>query len=700
MAIETLKIEGRNIEILAPAMNADLFFLHAEVSEGLSELVTIEAEFLTDKRDLNHEDFLAEEIIVVMNIEDKTVRAWKGLCIECLYIGESTGMGYGEYAHYRVQVRSWPWMLTRTTDCRIFQNLTTEDIVKQIFNEYGFPDFRFKLTGSYEPREYCVQYRESDFDFISRLLEDEGMYYRFEHDWAMSSEDNRQTKVWLEIFDDSAQAEQIWGDYYIRLLDKESGQREEKDFIHKWEERRQFDSGKVTLRDYNFTKPRVDLTATRKVSAQKYSKYELFDFPGRYQVLEKGEKIAGRKLEAISAERYQVRGQGLFKQIEPGKRFGLKDHPSEPQNTDYLAVRMVHVLKQEKTDSKAIKRPKDFRLTEDDIMQSHEVTFVAQPVDVPFKPKEKTLWPKIQGVQTAVVVGPEGDEIFTDEYGRIKIQFHWDREGKNDDNSSCWVRVVTPMSGKNWGLIAVPRIGQEVVVQFEEGDPDRPLVTGMVFNADNPVPMGLPDNKTQLGFRTDCHKNDDSEAFHEFVLEDSKDGEFIRMQSEKDYRVIVKNNTEISYGTGDKDDGSLKMDVWKNTKETFGVGAGEGELSQWIQDDYTVQVIKGDYNFETEKGARYFKIADLDYLHVGADRTVKVDQNCTETVGKAFELTAKTGITLKCGGSKIEMTPSGITISAAKIEVKGQAKIDVDSPLSTVSGSGLLTLKGGLVKIN
>ncbi len=788
MAFETLKIEGRNTRILCPEINADLFFLHADISEGISQLVTIEAEFLTDVRDLDSEKFLAEEIIIVMEVEDETVRAWKGLCIECLYIGESTGMGHGTYAHYRIQARSWPWMLTRTTDCRIFQNLKTEDIIKQVFGDAGFADYRFKLNGNYQEREYCVQYRESDFDFISRLMEDEGMFYRFEHDWEASSEDDKQTKVWMEIMDDSSQTDQIWGDFNIRLLDKESGQREEKDFIHKWEERKSFDTGLVTLRDYDFTKPKADLTGTRKVTKKKYSDYEHYDYPGRYEEQERGTQIAARKLEAITAERYQVRGQGLFKQLEPGKRFGLVDHPNDTQNADYLAVRMIHKLKQEKTDSKAIKRPEDFRFSEEDIIEAHEVTFVAQPVDVPFKPKEVTPWPSIAGVQTAVVVGPSDEEIYTDEFGRIKIQFHWDREGKDDDKSSCWVRVMTPMSGKNWGMLSIPRIGQEVVVQFEEGDPDRPLVVGMIYNADNTVPMSQPGNKTQIGFRTDCHKNDDGEAFHEFILEDNKDSEFIRMVSEKDYYVTVKNNTVITYGTGDKDEGTLKLDVWKQTTETFGVASGEGGLEQEVQDDFKKTVWKGDYlldvmegdrktfikcdeilkidgdrktnikkdeildikedrkttvvmddilevkedrktevggNQELEvkgkrettikkddglevKGKREAKVNKNDELKVTGDRLVTVKKNIKsvatksilERATKMIMLKADTKIVLQCGASKIVMSPTGIKITAPTVEVKATAKADISSPMTTIKGDAIMTVKGGLVMIN
>jgi type VI secretion system secreted protein VgrG len=625
MADKTLVIEGRSQRISCYAVSAKYTLLSARIKEALGQITEFEAEFVTDKRGLDSQKFLKEPFEFEMDTVNG-IRYWSGLCVECTFIGESFGSGGsgGMYAHYRVQLRSWPWMLTRTTDCQIFQELKTDDIIKQIFKDRGFSDYRFNLSGTPLTRNYCVQYRETDFDFVSRLMESEGMYYYFEYE---------KSKHTMVICDDSAKAEGFEGETKVPLLDMESGQREAIDFIYKWEEKKRFDTGTVTLLDYNFTTPETEVKGTRK-AAKNPSKYERFDYPGIFEDSGGGTKVARRKIEAISAGNLRITGKGLVKNFAIGSKFDLKDHPVKEQNAEYLALTAVHILQMEEEYDRRADHGMDSKTIADtdEVFQSHQVTFVAQPSNIPFVPPENVVWPSISGVQTAVVVGPKGEEIYTDKYGRIKVQFHWDRLGKKDDKSSCWIRVATQMSGKSWGLIAIPRIGQEVVVQFEEGNPDRPIVTGMVYNGTNKVPMGLPANKTQLGFRSDTHKNEDGAAFHEFILEDDKDKEFIRMQSEKDYEVIVKNNTQISYGTGDKDEGHLKLDVWKETYETFGVGSGTGSVIQKIQDDFTKNLLKGNYTLGVDTGWRSVEIAQDDELTVGGDRIVEIKKDDKLTV--------------------------------------------------------------------
>jgi len=692
MADLTLDIIGRSQRVSCVGNETKMFILFADIKEGMSRLTETTIEFLSDKSDLDGHDFLEKEFKVELDLEEggSDTRDWFGTCVEFILLGESTGQGHGTYGHYRVQLRSWPWMLTRTTDCRIFQELTTEEIIKSAFGDAGYSDYKFILNKSPKTRPYCVQYRETDFDFVTRLMEEEGMFYYFDH-----SKDKQE----MVIRDDSAALEMMKGDYEIKHQDLESGQRESIDFIHKWEEKKRFDTGSVTMLDYDFTKSRTEVKGSRR-SSNKPSKYEQFDYPGKFLDSEIGSDVTRLRIGAIETGTHRVVGEGLVKHMASGFKFELKEHPVEKQNKEYLAINVFHHLRMERTDEKGRVVPADRPLDQDGITEAHAVVFEAQLSDAVYVPPLTVDWPAIPGIQTAVVVGPKGEEIYTDEHGRVKVQFHWDRLGKKDDKSSCFIRVVTPMSGKTWGAFHIPRIEQEVVVQFEEGNPDRPIITGMLYNDFNPTPVTFPDNKTQLGMRSDVHKNDDKKAFHEFIFEDEKDKEFIHLVSEKDYDVKIKNNTIINYGTGDKDEGTLVRNVWKQTTETFGTGSKEGGLDQKIQDDFKKQVVKGDYILDVDTGKRTTNIKKDDILNTDKNLKITAQKNIEETAMKEIKLTATTKITLKCGGSTITMTPASIEIKSTKIDVKASAAAVVKGIKVDVDASAALTLKGGVVMIN
>lgn len=706
---ETLDLEGRSQRVECLTNSAKMFILFADIQEGISKISETTVEFLSDKTELDGKDFLGKEFKIEMDIPDEDPRCWIGTCVEFLYVGESTGMGHGTYGHYRVELRSKVWLLTRTSDCRIYQEKTTQQIIQEVFSDNGISDSKFSLSKTHNPRPYCVQYNETDFDFIVRLMEEEGMFYYFDH---------ADKKDKIVICDDSATLGNISGEAKIKHHDLESGQRETDDFIHKWETTKRFNTGSVTMMDYDFTKSRTEVKGTRQAikALTDEKKWEKFDYPGKFKESSVGVNISKLRVGAIKARGHRIQAEGLVKLMEVAHKFELKEHPIKKENDEYLVLDIHHKLRIEKTDevgdrSKTIKHPNEV-WNQDDIIEAHSVSFECQPATVDFTPPITVDWPCIGGLQTALVVGPKGEEIFTDEFGRVKVQFHWDRYGKKDDKSSCFIRVVTPMSGKGWGAFHIPRIGQEVVVQFEEGDPDRPIITGMLYNDFNTTPESFPGKKTQLGFRTDVHKNEDKKAFSELVIEDEKDKEFINMISEKDYTVKIKNNSTIDYGTGDKDEGTLTTNVWKQTTQTFGTGSGEGGLKQTIQDDFVKDVEVGKYELTVKANERITTINKDETLTVetGNMKTTvdSGDQTTTVTSGNithkasAGEMTldAATKITLKCGGSTITMTPGSIEMKSPQITVQGNGTVDVTSPATTVEGSGMLTLKGGMVKIN
>jgi type VI secretion system secreted protein VgrG len=332
------------------------------------------------------------------------------------------------------------------------------------------------------------------------------------------------------------------------------------------------------------------------------------------------------------------------------------------------------------------------------------VEFEAQPGKTEFKSLRTIPWPEISGLHTAIVTGKAGEEIWTDKYGRIKVQFHWDREGKKDEKTTCWVRVVTPWSGKNWGMVSIPRIGQEVVIQFEEGDPDRPICTGMLYNADTMPPYALPANQTQTGIKTRSSKQGSAETFNELMFEDKKDAELVRFQAQKDHEKLVKNMSTITIGYDKLDKGG---------------NGGDGCLSQVVKKNVDETIKEGDHTFTIEKGNQTVSIKTDQTETIEGKSTRTVTGNHAETIKEGdksttvkmgdiqvdakmgkITMTAMKSIELKVGGSSIKLDPTSITIKSTMIKVQANAKLDAKSPMTTVNGDAMLTLKGGLTMIN
>ncbi|WP_069299200.1 type VI secretion system Vgr family protein [Neptunicoccus sediminis] len=673
---DPLPLEGRSQRVKCEGQPCDLYMLSADISEGIDRLSDFSVEFLAEKPDLDSRDFLAKSFTLEMDLE-ADVRKWFGTCVECTFLGMSAGMGFGTYPHYRVRLRAWPWLLTRTANCRIFQDLTADEIIKVVLRDAGFSDHSWSVSETPPLREYCVQYRESDWDFIRRLLEEEGRFFYFDYS---SGKDQ------LTIRDDSATLSPIAGDPNIEMIDKEAGQRSEIDYIDNWKDGYRVDTDKVTLDDYDFIKSKTKLTGTRMDDAEKL---EVFDYPGRFKESAIGTKRARRRMEAIIAGKNRVWGQGIVKAMTPAGKFTLKEHPARAQNKEYLVLDLKQKLRIEQTEEWRDKS-RSGKYDPKALIESQTIELIAQDAKIAYVPVSTVPWPVIHGIQTAVVVGPSGDEIYTDEHGRVKVQFFWDREGQLDDKSSCFIRVATPIAGKNWGMIHIPRIGQEVVVQFLEGDPDRPLIVGSVYNDQQTTPFTLPENKTQIGLVSDTHQNEDTNAKHEFVLEEKKDNEFIRMQSEKDYFQIIKNNADVKIGDGSKDDGDYTQSVWRNTVRDYGVKSGEGNLTETVQTDFSKTISDGDYTLSVETGGRTTDIA--------SDDTLSVDGKIDVTSNQTITLTANSSIKLVCGGSTLELTSSAIKLTSTQFKVEG-SQVKVAGSMVDVSGS-LIKMAGALVKIN
>ncbi len=433
--------------------------------------------------------------------------------------------GQGRHFAYRLTLRPWLWLLTRRSDTRIFQELNAEKILKQVFAAYEH-NVEFALQDTYRNYEYCVQYRETDFNFVSRLMEQEGMYYYFRHEAGNHT---------LVIVDKMGAHSPFPGSESIPFNDVAT-EHHDRDVISQWRMRLEVQSGKVTLNDYDFKKPSLALKAEHASQLKgAVAAYEQYDPPGDYVLKADGDRYASLRMEEIDARHQRIQGGGNARGIAVGHSFKLTDHPVDAQNGEYLVI-STHI------------DASHGGFESGSGGEHYACSFTAMPTRNTFRAQRVTPKPTVPGPQTAVVVGPSGEEIHTDEFGRVKLQFHWDRLGKKDDKSSCWVRASHPLAGQAFGMLALPRVGQEVVVDFIEGDPDRPLITGRVYNAVQTVPYKLPDNKTVATFKTQSTMNGAASNFNELRFEDKKGSEHIYFQAEKDY-TSTSSTTPIWWST-------------------------------------------------------------------------------------------------------------------------------------------------------
>lgn len=630
--------QDRRIAILETPLGKDVLnIVRADVNEGLSELFEIRIEAVSEKPNLDFNGVLGRNCSITLHTFRERQRFFNGVCCEAQWIGMRDDLHA-----YRLVLRPWLWLLTQTNDCKIFHEKSVVDIIKQVFSKEGFTDFETKLSGSYDPIHYCVQYRESKFAFVSRLMEEFGIYYYFEH-----TKDKHQ----LVLADAKSSHKPIPESATFPFQPNDGHYEREDEHILSWMTERRFRTGKVTLRDYDYFKPKADMTAESTGSASyTRSKMELYDYPGRYDQTGKGNKLAKVKLEARQALDKHRYASGEAPRLFPGGLFTLERHSTGAENKEYLVLRATHsfVVENYRSGSgSAGHRP---------YRGSYEVLESATP----YRPAITTPRPMVYGPQTAVVVGQKGEEIDVDKHGRILVKFHWDR----DSDISCRVRLGQVWSGKSWGGIFIPRIGQEVIVEFLEGDPDKPLVIGTVYNADNTVPYTLPDNKTVAGIKSESTIG--GGGYNEFKFEDKKGSEKITKRAEKDMDVFVRDKeTRV---TGE----IFKTPVGSPSRETT-LKNGDDKLT----------VDKGNQN-----------------VTIGNDQTVKIANNQTIDVGNEIDIKAGTKITLHVGGSKIVIDQTSITLESTIINIKASATLEAKSPLTTVKGDGTLTLKGGIVLIN
>jgi type VI secretion system secreted protein VgrG len=599
------------ITLASPLPAADLFLDALQVSEGLSQLGGMQLSLLSEKSDLKPADLLGKPVTLTMHLLDDSKRYFHG------YITRfGIGTPRGRYFSYQADVRPWLWFLQRTSDCRIFQEMTVPDIVKKVFDDHaGLAQVKLKLFRTYRPWTYCVQYRESDFQFVTRLLEREGIYWYFEH---------TNGKHELVLMDSLSAHDPITGEGTIRYIEDPSHAPPDEEYVSRWSFTQEVKTGKTALTSYDFERPATSLLVDASLSrSHDQAAAERFDFQGDYLKAPDGKQYAEDWLDEVQTRHHRLQGEGNAMGLEAGRTFKLSRHPRADQNANYLLTQVeIHA-----------------QVAVFDAGQSgsqYTVKFDAIPAAQQFRPQRRTPKPFVQGPQTAVVVGPGGDEIFTDKYGRVKVQFHWDRYGKKDEKSSCWVRVSQPWAGQNFGFVHIPRIGQEVVVSFLEGDPDQPLITGRVYNAQQMPPWDLPANATQSGLLTRSSTGGAYGNANAIRFEDKKGAEQLWLHAEKNQDIEVENDETHWVGhdrtkTIDHDETThVKHDrtetVDNNEKITIGVDRTE-------QVGSNEKIAIGANRTETVGANENITIAANRTESVGANETITIGANRSITVG-------------------------------------------------------------------
>ncbi|MFB4369482.1 MULTISPECIES: type VI secretion system Vgr family protein [unclassified Pseudomonas] len=593
--------QSRMAKVNSPLGENALVMERLAGNESLGRLFHYELSLASENSSLKLNALLGKPMGLAVQLADGSDRYFHGIVARC-----SQTAHRGQFASYQVTLKPWLWLLSRTSDCRIFQSKTVPDIVKQVFRDLGFSDFEDALTRSYREWDYCVQYRETSFDFVSRLMEQEGIYYYFRH------EQERHVLVLCDAYGAHSTAPGYGRVPFYPLDD----QMRERDHIHDWHLAHEVQPGSLALNDYDFQRPSARLEVRSSIAREHANAdYPLYDYPGEYVQSKDGEQYARNRIEAIQAQYEQIRLKGNARGLGSGHLFSLTDYPRDDQNREYLIVDAEYTITQDLYESG--------RGSESFQFDSSLTCIDASQV---FRPLPLTVQPIVQGPQTAMVVGPKGEEIWTDQYGRVKVHFYWDRHDQSNENSSCWIRVSQNWAGKNWGSIQIPRIGQEVIVSFLEGDPDRPIITGRVYNAEQTVPYDLPANATQSGTKSRSSKGGTPANFNEIRMEDKKGEEQLFIHAEKNQDIEVEND------------------------ETHWVGH---DRTKTIDNDETVHV----------KHDRTETVDNNETITIGVDRTEKVGNNETITIGVNRSEKVGSNETIAIGANRTETVGSDETIS-------------------------------------
>ncbi|MFN7988497.1 MAG: type VI secretion system tip protein TssI/VgrG [Thermoanaerobaculia bacterium] len=702
----------RKLRVTTPLGENELLLKAFTGSEAISTLFGYRLEMIAENRTkVPFDAILGQKVTLHMQLPDESETHRNGLCVRLAQAGRDQ-----TFTVYEAELVPDVWKLTRKAQSRIFQRLTVPEILKKVLKGY---DVDWQLNEKYEPRDYCVQYRETDWNFGARLMEEEGIYFWFEHSDGSHK---------MIASDDAREHPTLPGESTLIYEELEGGTRDE-NRIWFWRKEQEMRPGRYVLWDHCFELPHKHLEAeiaslasvpvgeeTHKLKVDGVDELEVYDYPGEYaqrfdginagggeqpaelqKIFRDNERTAEIRMDEETTPAVVLRGKSNAKHMVPGYRFTLQRHFSG--DGDYVVTGVRHQAS----------FGADYRSGKDPLL-TYENDLTCIPAALPFRPRRATPKPVVQGSQTAVVVGPPGEEIFTDKYGRVKVQFHWDRDGKNDENSSCWIRVGSSWAGREWGAIRIPRIGHEVIVDFLEGDPDRPIVVGSVYNADMMPPYELPKNKTQSGVKSRSSLGGGPKNFNEIRFEDKKGKEEFYQHAERDLTTIVEKDESRSVGgnrgTGIGNDDS--RDVGNDDSHKVG-----GHQTNTITGYQATSI--GSYMTLAVGSQRSTSVATNDTLVVGADEKHVVGSTLFATANNVV-VNGRNSITLISGGAIIVMKKGGdILIKGAKIRINGRSieatasgRANFKGERTTVEGDayvdvtagGPVTVKGKPIKLN
>lgn len=629
--------ENRVMAIETPLGQDELLLAEFHGTESVSRLYRFELTLFSENHNIVFEDIIGKNVTIRVLLADGSPRYINGIIAA---FAQQRGGGESasgiDLAIYTATLVPWFWLLTRCACSRIFQNLAVPDIFEKVLSGRGFQDYKLQLHGSYDIREYCVQYRETDFNFLSRLLEEEGIYYFFEH------EHGKHALVLADMPEDHKPCpKQEQARYQLT-----AGTWLDEDVITALEKRQEITVSKYALADYNFKMPGTDLkveASSQQALAPK--ELELYDYPGIYEKRAGGERRSHLRMQEEEARITAINGVSNCRAFASGYRFDLKDHyRTDLADKSFVLTQVDHHASEEES----------YLAGSTDSAFKYSNNFKCIPFEVPFRPLRLTPKPLVQGSQTAIVTGPSGEEIYTDEHGRVKVQFHWDREGKKDDKTSCWIRVSQAWAGAGWGAMTIPRIGHEVIVDFLEGDPDRPIIIGRVYHGINKPPYGLPGDKTKSTLKSDSSKG--GGGSNELRFEDKKGAEEIYLHGQKDWTIGIENDKNQTVGNNET------LSVGTNRDKSVG-----SDQSETIGANKKIQV--GSNHDETIGVNKTMKVGANHTENIGANMSQSVGSAKTETIAAAKALTIGAAYQVSVGGAMNE------SVGAAKGEQIAGAKV-------------------------
>jgi type VI secretion system secreted protein VgrG len=732
---------SRPLAVTTPLGPDKLLLVGFSGQEALSQLFTFFLDCMAEnKTEVPFDKLLGQPIGVRLELPGGKQRFFAGICSRVSQ-GESTQT----FTDYRLEVVPALWLLTRRAQSRIFQHKNVPDILKEVLKGL---DVSYQIQGTFHPRDFCVQYRETDFNFASRLMEEEGLYYFFKH-----SEKGAQ----MVVANTPSGHPDLPTGAKVTYRNLTQGPALPEDLVYDWGKSQELAPGKYTLFDHCFELPHKHLEADKpmldsvqvggaahKLKVGPNGPLEIYDWPGEYaqrfdgidkgggeqpaelqKIFEDNKRTVEIRMQEGASGSILVQGASTCRQFVSGHKFTVAtlaaDATTRPQKAEgaYVLTSVSH----------SARLGSDYR-SGDWSGFDYTNSFSCIPAALPYRPARTTPKPVVPGSQTAVVVGPKGEEIFTDKYGRVKVQFHWDREGKSDADSSCWVRVATVWAGKQWGVVHIPRIGQEVVVDFLEGDPDQPIIVGSVFNADQMPGYKLPDEKTKSYMKTNSTLG--GVGYNEVRFEDKKDKEQIFIHAERNMDTRVKNdcmeriignrhlivgwekdgkkggdqremvyqdkhldvkrdqvehiegNMQLTVGKGEAENGgTVDIVIEKDRKELIEKNAHlhvkEARVEQVDKDQsLTVKGVLAETVGESHvhvKGPRSEKVEGVQSLTVGGDQHEKVGQNHALEAGMEIHIKAGMKLILEAGmqlslkgpGGFIDIGPAGVAISGTMV---------------------------------